>query len=569
MRDTAGVAQIWVADTEPNERFPLYTRGNVGEVFPRVITALTGTLIGESVRQAQVEVFVELGILRPHEPIGPSVGTGVFGGYLYSNGSVMRLFGVRMPGMDATTTDEQVAGAVDELPPYRRAKGDRNLIASLVVARRAFDLLRRPDLTPLDEARRGAEAWLTTMPDLEAASTPELLVWIRTYPPRIGASMKRLLQFSGMATAPRVLLDRLLDRPGAPPGLANRIVGGTGDIDSAQLARRLWTLGRLVAGDPALTAAFDAGLGDIAVRTTSTALRPAMDAFLADHGHRGNDEYELATPAWVMDPTPVYASIDRLRHAPDGRDPQANGLGEDAETGLVEALRMVPRASRGMVRRMALASRLGSIGRERAKDILVLENLGARQVLHELVRRAAERGGPTDVRHGFCVTIDELADFIDSPADYAVVIAERSHQARYLNDRVPPPLFEGRIPDPSTWPLRRDSHLNAPVSGATLTGIAVNGGTASGPARVIDDPGDPRGLEPGEVLVCAITDPSWTPLFLSAAAVVCDTGAIQGHAAIVARELGIPAVMSVPGITGIADGTILHVDGNTGTVQID
>ena len=85
---------------------------------------------------------------------------------------------------------------------------------------------------------------------------------------------------------------------------------------------------------------------------------------------------------------------------------------------------------------------------------------------------------------------------------------------------------------------------------------------------MISDPRDPRGLEPGEVLVCAITDPSWTPLFLGAAAVVCDTGAVQSHAAIVARELGIPGVMSVPGITSVADGTVLHVDGTTGVVTV-
>ena len=68
--------------------------------------------------------------------------------------------------------------------------------------------------------------------------------------------------------------------------------------------------------------------------------------------------------------------------------------------------------------------------------------------------------------------------------------------------------------------------------------------------------------------MCAITDPSWTPLFLVASAVVCDTGAMQSHAAIVARELGIPAVMSVRGVTSIADGTWLEVDGNTGTVHV-
>ena len=85
---------------------------------------------------------------------------------------------------------------------------------------------------------------------------------------------------------------------------------------------------------------------------------------------------------------------------------------------------------------------------------------------------------------------------------------------------------------------------------------------------MILDPTDPRDLEAGDVLVCPITDPSWTPLFLSVAAVVCDTGAVQSHAAIIARELGIPAVLSVPGITAIDDGTILHVNGDAGTVVI-
>jgi pyruvate,water dikinase len=103
---------IWVADTEPNERFSLYTRGNVGEVFPRVMTALTGTLIGEAVRAGQIEMILEMGVLRPNEVVGPSVGTGVFGGYLYSNASSMRLFGVRTPGMTAEDTDDQVFGTV-------------------------------------------------------------------------------------------------------------------------------------------------------------------------------------------------------------------------------------------------------------------------------------------------------------------------------------------------------------------------------------------------------------------------------------------------------------------------
>jgi pyruvate,water dikinase len=382
--------------------------------------------------------------------------------------------------------------------------------------------------------------------------------------------MHRLLRYSMVAGGPRAILDRLLERPGASPGLANRLVGGTGDVDSAQLAVRLWALGRLVAEDPELTARFDAGLDGLGDRLAGTALEPALAAFLADHGHRGNDEYELATPCWAMDPTPVLAVIDRLRHAPADRAPAQAGtrLHADAGAALHEATAAVPRPLRPMVRRAAAVSRLGSIGRERAKDILVLENLGARRVLHELVRRAAERGGTRDVRDAFCVTIDELADYVEHPERFTSVIAERAEQRDHLDARIPPPWFVGRIPDPSTWSLKASAGAEAPPRGARLPGIAVSGGVASGPARVISDPRDPRGLHEGEVLVCAITDPSWTPLFLGAVAVACDTGAIQSHAAIVARELGIPAVMSVPGITSVADGTPLRVDGSTGVVTV-
>jgi pyruvate,water dikinase len=86
---------------------------------------------------------------------------------------------------------------------------------------------------------------------------------------------------------------------------------------------------------------------------------------------------------------------------------------------------------------------------------------------------------------------------------------------------------------------------------------------------VVLDPIDPQGLGPGEVLVAPITDPSWTPLFMAAEAVVVDVGAQQSHAVIVSRELGIPAVVSVTGATRIIpDGALIEVDGTRGTVTI-
>jgi pyruvate,water dikinase len=91
----------------------------------------------------------------------------------------------------------------------------------------------------------------------------------------------------------------------------------------------------------------------------------------------------------------------------------------------------------------------------------------------------------------------------------------------------------------------------------------------TGVARVVLDPIDPTALEPGDILVAPITDPSWTPLFVSAGGVVVDVGAAQSHAMIVSRELGIPCVPSVTSATRrIPNGATVTVNGDAGTVTI-
>ena len=120
--------------------------------------------------------------------------------------------------------------------------------------------------------------------------------------------------------------------------------------------------------------------------------------------------------------------------------------------------------------------------------------------------------------------------------------------------------------------------LEAQSASAPATGVAVGDvlkgspgspGVARGRARVVMDPADPDGLEPGEVLIAPLTDPAWTPLFLPAAAVVVNVGALMSHAVIVSRELGIPCVVAVEGATDrIATGTMVEVDGVAGTVTV-
>ena len=83
------------------------------------------------------------------------------------------------------------------------------------------------------------------------------------------------------------------------------------------------------------------------------------------------------------------------------------------------------------------------------------------------------------------------------------------------------------------------------------------------------DAGDPRDLQPGDVLIAPNTDPSWTPLFMSASAVVVEVGGQISHAVIVCRELGLPCVVSAKdATTRIPDGSVVEVDGSAGTVRI-
>jgi pyruvate,water dikinase len=132
-----------------------------------------------------------------------------------------------------------------------------------------------------------------------------------------------------------------------------------------------------------------------------------------------------------------------------------------------------------------------------------------------------------------------------------------------------PFVFWGEQTDPSTWKSRGGAAVEAVKAGDVLAGFPGCPGQVTGVARVIVDPIDPTALEPGDILVAPITDPSWTPLFVSAGGVIVDVGAAQSHAMIVSRELGIPCVPSVTNATRrIPDGATVTVNGDAGTVTI-
>jgi phosphohistidine swiveling domain-containing protein len=214
----------------------------------------------------------------------------------------------------------------------------------------------------------------------------------------------------------------------------------------------------------------------------------------------------------------------------------------------------IPRRARPVALLAAQQLRDREVRRDRmVRAIWVLRNL-----LRELGRRLVEAGvlaTPNDV---FYLLVDELDAL---PDDVAKVVERRRAEQRRLAAVVPPAVFSGH------WqPAPVVASVLSPGEG--LTGVGVSGGRVQGRVRIVA-PESIDDLDAGEILVAEVTDVGYTAAFSYAGAVVTELGGPMSHAAVVAREFGIPCVVDVPDATRrLAPGALVEVDGSTGTVRV-
>ena len=542
--------KIWVVDDTPSRRYPIYTRGNIGEVFPVVVSPLTWPLYGSQAELGWRDAFRDFGVYLDSdfgaEPMGI---LGCYGGYGYLNASFIRVFAIRTPGLTVDDIDRLFFGESDA-PPYAAQAGDKNLGASLRVARTLFSTLGTKTLPELEDDKTRVSRFVASTPPLATATDDALLGEVFAFKAEFRHLFARHILVTFKSTAARGLLAQICDQKLGDPSLPNRLLAGIGEVESAAPSFAMWDLSRLPEG----SAQFDDG----------------FVAFLKEFGCRGPNEWEGSSETWGTKPELALAAISCMRRADDANSPriQQGRLVAERDRAAAAARARLGRAARFQFDKALRASAVLSQGRERTKTTVVKALHGIRLVQRELARRARDRGGPEELADMWLVTESELRRYVASPTEFLGVIDERRAQRQWLDSLVPPFVFEGRVPTPDTWE-RRDAPLEQAGAGVSLTGIAGCPGVARGRARVVLDPLDPRGLAPGDVLVAPITDPSWTPLFVPAEAVVVDVGAEMSHAIIVARELGIPAVVSVTGATrSIPDGAMLEVDGDTGVVKV-
>jgi rifampicin phosphotransferase len=536
-RPAAGPGEQW-NDTLDGDY--LWSNGNVGEAFPDVMTPATWS-------------FVELIMSRMTFP--PSLpgyrGYGRIGGRFYANVS-MSISLEALAGISPRRFAALFGPVLGKLPPAEEIPRPRlpRWKATRLMVPAAVAMLRR-----VRTSQKRMPQFLADAPSQceqlreEIEQTTDATVLAGLWPEKV----RPLVEEAGgmLAAAGAAHGTTLLSVPG-------KLATLVGEADAALL----------LSGQQAEELPL-ASLGPVTGLARLARGEIDRDTFARQYGHRGSHEVELSIPRPAEDPAWIDNQLAALRDT--ARD--ADALLADQEAARAAAWERLARqdlkkaaAVRKLIARWARVAR----DREAARSEVVRSAWVARI----WVRRAGQLTG-----HGDDLFLLELPETVGllggDPAPLAKVPARRASYETYRALPPYPALIRGRF-DPIRWaadPNRRSDYYDERAqtinTDDTITGFPGAAGIVEGIARVLRTPEDAARLGDGEILVTTVTNIGWTPIFPRAAAVVTDVGAPLSHAAIVARELGIPAVVGCGNATMLLhSGDRVRVDGSNGTVEV-
>jgi pyruvate,water dikinase len=587
-------ARTWVVQARPatGQGFPeggtaetIWSNVNVGEALPGVATPFTWSVAG---------AFSEAGFRRAFAALGCRVPrsarlVGNVHGRFYLNLTQFMRIAAQVPFLDPRTLVELGGGwGGDELALQVQDVSRRGFYARLPVT--ATRLLR--EQLRLDEDIRAFESFaekqwraqsaldLAILPDEGVARR---LRDIQALLERTGTVMLTSASSTlGSHLALKMMLERVA--PLDAERLAQSLTSGIRDVESARPGIGIMHVVALARREPEARAAIERETTTGLDAVPEGATRRALQSYLELYGDRAVREAELSTPRWKEDARPVLrmlrAALRTDARAVEGSLARAKAQSDSEMAKLVPKLNVFEQTIlRHLIARAQRSARLRERMRAWVTRVLGMLREAALDADRRLLRRdpdldadwralveqtanppASPESVAGAVRSVFFLTIDEVADALRAPrAELAALV--RSRRAELARDQArpdPPATFVG-APPPVVLP---------PWGGDVLRGLPASAGIVQGRARVIYREDQMDTLQPGEILVVHTTDVGWTPLFLVAAGVVTELGGPLSHAAVVAREFGVPTVVNVVGATrAIRTGDVLRVDGDRGMVE--
>lgn len=541
----------------------IWSRANVGEALPGAATPLTWSVAGGFSKHGFMTAFRSLGC---HVPPEATLVANVHGRFYLNMTWFMRI-ATQVPGLDPATLmrlgggegAELLEGQIERVSPARflsrlpwttaRLAAEQLTLSTRVdryVGRmsRRFDARRRSDLGALSD-RALAATLRDTLADLDETGT----LMLACASSSLGSNL--LLQTwikwvanGDAARLAQVLSAGLTELESARPGIAIAHI--------AAAARRDTSVYELLA----------AGRVKSVSQLPAGPVRRALERFFEEFGDRAVREAEVAAPRWREDQHQVFAMLQTAMHkSADDTDSSMQRARKAADRELDRIGARIGGPATAVLRVLVAHTRRTTRLRERMRAWVTRTISQIRMVTLEADRRIRLADPGLEPGAAFYCHADELIAALESGhIDLGNLV--RLRRAEHMRDEArpePPVTFVGC---PTTVVL-------PPSGGDTLTGLPACSGVVEGTVRVLP-PGREleEDLQPGEILVARTTDVALTPLFLVAAGVVTELGGPLSHAALVAREYGVPTVVNVAGVTlALRTGDRVRVDGTQGTVE--
>ena len=500
-----------------------WTTSNIGEAMPGVQTPLSWTLWAYPAEHAAREGMYAIGAISRAERVVPPTEDRfirAFCGRVAQQIEFMTMLGDRMPGTSGQEAAVSVFGEVpqdiDYQPTTRRYP---------IVAWR----LPLTHVTAVRQARAAAaetDAWYRAqIGGVAALDLPAARRMFRESARRLDVCMT--IQAKTIVAVAQPLFQALSDVI-AKAGVGDlSTLSGSGGAEMAVVSD-IW----------------QAAQG-----------RLPLETVIANHGFHGPMEGELSSRVWREDDAPLTRMLEAYAE-------RENPVRADDAPKRAEQQRMVlaafPAVQRPAVRLVLRLAESRLLIRGVAKRAFLqafdVSRASARRI-GELLAAEGRLGDPDDV---FYLTVEEQTGELPREAP-ELIERRRERRKQYVAMELP-----------SYWVGEAPVGFSASDAGSVdeVTGVGVSPGVAEGIARVVDDPSFAE-VEPDEILVAPTTDPSWASIMFVSSALVVDIGGPLSHAAVVARELGIPCVVgSVSGTREVTSGDRIRVDGDTGVVTI-
>ena len=297
--------------------------------------------------------------------------------------------------------------------------------------------------------------------------------------------------------------------------------------------------------------------------------RDAIRSWLDRYGMRCVGEIDITRPRWSERPTTLVPMIlSNVKNFEPGagerRFEQGRQEALKKEQEVLERLRALPDGEQKAEETKRMIDRVRNFAgyREYPKYDWISRYFVYKQALLEEAERLVQARVLREKEDIFYLTFQELQDVVRTHTVDDRLIRQRKDEFRSYQALTPPRVLTSDG-EGITGAYRRDD-----VPAGALVGLPVSAGTVEGRARVILDMAE-ADLEPGDILVTAFTDPSWTPLFVAITGLVTEVGGLMTHGAVIAREYGLPAVVGVEHATRlIRDGQRIRVHGTDGYIEI-